>query len=77
MALDTQHDDIHAKLIDKIQNYPCIFDKADPNHFKTNVNNAKFEEIGIILGVPDENNNYLFVKCIVVIKKKKDNGDQA
>ena len=54
MASDQSEDDIRSRLIEEIQNYPCIFDKADPNHFKTDVTNAKFEEIGIILGVPGE-----------------------
>ena len=54
MVSDQSEDDIQSRLIEEIQNYPCIFDKADPNHFKTDVTNAKFEEIGIILGVPGE-----------------------
>ena len=51
MASDQSEDDIWSRLIEEIQNYPCIFDKAAPNNFKTDVTNSKFEEIGIILGV--------------------------
>ena len=54
----TQEDDLRACLIEEIQNYPCIYDKADPNHFCTIYMNQKFDEIGVILGIDGEFVNF-------------------
>ena len=36
-------------LIEEVKNYPCLYDKADPLHFKTHVTNDKFAEIAVTL----------------------------
>ena len=51
MVSETQEDDFRAHLIEDVQNYPCIYDKANPNHFQTTFTNQKFDEIGAILEV--------------------------
>ena len=54
MADTQQEDDFRSRLIEEIQNYPCIYDKADPNHFCTAYTNQKFDEIGAIHGIDGE-----------------------
>ena len=36
-------------LLEEVQNYPCLYDKADPLHFKTRITNEKFAEIAVTL----------------------------
>ena len=36
-------------LIEEVKNHPCLYDKANPLHFKTHVTNDEFAEIAVTL----------------------------
>ena len=36
-------------LIEKVKNYPCLYDKVDPLQFLTHITNDKFAEIAVTL----------------------------
>ena len=58
---DIQEDDFRSCLIEEVQNYPGIYDKANPNHFCTTFTNQKFDEICANLGV---NGEFYFILVI-------------
>ena len=51
MAGEDEDAQFQFKLIEEVKKHPVIFDKSHPNHFKTNVTNEAWSEIGIVLGV--------------------------
>ena len=51
MAGEDEDAQFWFELIEEVKKHPVIFDKLHPNHFKTNVTNEVWSEIGIVLGV--------------------------
>ena len=39
-------------LIDLVRQHPAIYDKSHPDHFRTNLRNEIWDEIGKILSIP-------------------------
>ena len=66
---------LKCALIEEVKNFPCLYDKVDPLHFKTHITNDKFAEIAVTLssdGKPFDtrtkstwclNNHSLFGTC--------------
>ena len=51
MAGEEASEQLRFKLIEEVQKNPVIFDKSHPNHYKTNVTNDVWSEIGLVIGV--------------------------
>ena len=43
-------------LIDLVRQHPAIYDKSHPDHFRTNLRNEIWDEIGKILSIPGKLN---------------------
>ena len=52
----TTEDDYQLKLriIEEMQNYPLIYDKANPHHYRRDKRQKIFDDIGAILGIEGE-----------------------
>ena len=56
---DQEHREVDFEvknLIDLVQQHPAIYDKSHPDHFRTNLWNEIWDEIGKILSIPGKLN---------------------
>ena len=52
MAQQEGQIEIKNLLIDLVREKPIIYDKAHPDHFRANMRNEVWHEIGGVLGIP-------------------------
>ena len=51
MAGEEASEQLCFKIIEEVQKNPVIFNKSHLNHYKTNVTNDVWSEIGLVIGV--------------------------
>ena len=60
MGGDQEHREVDFEvknlLIDLVRQHPAIYDKSHPDHFRTNLWNEIWDEIGKILSIPGKLN---------------------
>ena len=60
--------ELKCRLIEEMQLYPLIYDKAHPFHYKKEKRDEIFDSIGAILGITGL---YLLFKCMILQGKAR------